>query len=460
MSPTRCEHRLIILRRSAGGSLSVLLLRDASGFTLPCIESGERRAADTADLNRAVRETLGLEVSVLRTLRDEPAHGAAPRRQLSTLEAHGAGLDGPAGGRWIAAGELSSIVPEDSHTWRALDIWRQNAPTPAPPATDRDWTVPGWRDDALVWVARELARRGLPPVRAIEQLRLWEFSHVLRLHTDGGPLYFKARPPWGAVEPRLTLRLARRHPRHIPDLVAVEVERGWMLMRATPGPELMDVPDPVQWEAAAAAIARIQIDWLDDTAALAALGCPTMTLAALGRAVAPLLGDDATVQPGGPDSLSDAEAAALRARRGELEALCRALDDEAIPASLEHGDLWAANVIAGGDGPVLIDWESASVAHPFFSPALLLESLDHTSALASVPDSKRRLRDAYLGAWHEHGPRALRSAARLERAFELAQRAAMLFYADQFRRESLPLIETSWEIKTFAPYFLRRLLAG
>jgi hypothetical protein len=46
----------------------------------------------------------------------------------------------------------------------------------------------------------------------------------------------------------------------------------------------------------------------------------------------------------------------------------------------------------------------------------------------------------------------------LEPAFDLAQRVAMLHYAVQFRRFALPRIETSWEVKAFAPLFLKRLI--
>ena len=58
------------------------MLKDGDGWALSRIESEERRSADVGELNRAVRESLGLEVSVLRCLSDEPGEGARPRRQL------------------------------------------------------------------------------------------------------------------------------------------------------------------------------------------------------------------------------------------------------------------------------------------------------------------------------------------------------------------------------------------
>src|SRR5262245_16498895 len=109
-------------------------------------------------------------------------------------------------------------------------------------------------------------------------------------------------------------------------------------------------------------------------------------------------------------------------------------------------------------GPVLIDWEDAAVAHPFFSPALLRLSLHYTEALAAVPDARARIRDAYLRPWAERGPLASWPAERLGRTFELAQRVALLHYAAMFRR-GMWRVETSWEVRAFPPLFLRHLLA-
>jgi hypothetical protein len=221
----------------------------------------------------------------------------------------------------------------------------------------------------------------------------------------------------------------------------------------------MSIGDVVVWERAASAIARVQLDWLDAADELLALGCPRWTLRALEAEIAPLLADDAALQPERADRLTAAEVAGLRGRRAELVALCRALDQAAIPSTLEHGDCWGDHAITSPTGPVLIDWEDAAVAHPFFTPSLLLLSLDYTDALTGVPDARARIREAYLRPWKERGPMAGWPERRVRDVFELAQRVAMLHYAVQFRL-GLPRIETSWEVRAFTPLFLRRLAAS
>ena len=221
----------------------------------------------------------------------------------------------------------------------------------------------------------------------------------------------------------------------------------------------MEVGDFAPWVAAAATIAGMQIDWIGSVDELAALGCRRHSLGELEAQIGALIDDASLLQPPLADGLTDAEVAALHRRRPEIEALCRELSDHGVPSSLEHGDLWAANIIAAEGANVLIDWEDVAVAHPFFTPALLLLSLRYTDALSHVPDARRRLRDAYLYPWTERGPLVHWAPRRLAQVFDLAERVAMLHYAEQFRRSAV-LIETSWEVRAFAPLFLRRFLEG
>lgn len=241
MAPPLSHHHLVIVRREPGGGLSTLLLDGPEGWALPRLESEERRSADVSDLTRAARYTLGLEVSVLQCLSDEPAEGEQARRQLYLLEAHATGHETP--GRWIPRQGLEVTVPPGSAARWALDAWLR--------ATPSDWARPGWRDEILAWVDGQLSRRGCATVRAVEQIRVWEWSQVLRLDTGEAQFHFKARPPSGALEGPLTRRLAERHPASMPEVIAIERHRRWLLMRQAPGRELTELGDLARWEDAA-----------------------------------------------------------------------------------------------------------------------------------------------------------------------------------------------------------------
>ena len=455
MSTSRSEHHLVIGRKDAG-TPAVLLLRGALGWALPCVELDEQRAADASLINRAARDLLGGEVSVLRCLRDDPT--GSVRQQVHDLDVHTAQWGPPAHGVWLTRFELDTASLARPEQGAILDRWFTERHAHAWSPDGRDWVLPGWRDEAIAWAEQELARRGLPRVDAVEQVRVWEFSHVLRLHTAAGQIYLKARPLSGANEPHLTRYLAQQFPAWTPVVLAIDAERRWLLMRASVGPALMDTRDLARWEQAAETCARIQIGCIGRSAELMALGCPVRPLDWLEAEIPPLLDDTAALQPVDAEALTDAEVAEVRGLRSELQAMCREVAALGVPLSLEHGDLWGVNVIAEERDCVLIDWEDACVAHPFLSAFLLLASPEHSDALAGLPDAHARIRTAYLGPWRQWATAERWPAGRLERAFDLTQRLAGAHYAVQFRRFALPVIETSWEVRAFAPLFLRALL--
>lgn len=454
---TRSAHDLIIIRAGSGSDApEVLLAHGPDGWRLPRIESEERRSADVAPLNRAAREHLGLEISVLRCLYDAPADSSGIRWQVSEAEWHGGA---PAHGAWAGTASLEATALALPAQRDLLRAWLAERPARAPSPERGDWAFPGWRDRVVAWALGELRRhRSGARILEIEQLRVWEFSCLLRLVTDDGDFFVKAVARSTATEVALTARLAETHPRVTPPVVAAAPERGWLLMRAVPGMSLMRAPDLTCWTRAAEACARIQIDWLDRAAELESLGCPVRSLEWLETEIAPLFEDRSVMVVGPPDGLDDAELEQLRRRLPLLAAACRELAGYGLPAALEHGDLWAENAIASPDASVLIDWEDAAIAHPFFSPSLLLLSLDYTDALTHVTEARARVREAYLAPWRAAGPARSWPAGHLEMAFDLAQRVAMLYYSVQFRRFALPRIATSWEVRTYTPFFARRLL--
>ena len=52
---------------------------------------------------------------------------------------------------------------------------------------------------------------------------------------------------------------------------------------------------------------------------------------------------------------------------GRVAELAAELGASGVPASIDHCDLHAGNVLAPGDGYVFFDWHEGAVTHPFFS---------------------------------------------------------------------------------------------
>src|SRR5438552_511329 len=86
---------------------------------------------------------------------------------------------------------------------------------------------------------------------------VWRLSAVLRGERPDGPVYFKAVFPLFHHEPAVTEALAAEHPSALPELVAVDHERGWMLMRELARTHDWSAPD-VGWTRALHVFGEIQ----------------------------------------------------------------------------------------------------------------------------------------------------------------------------------------------------------
>ncbi len=153
-----------------------------------------------------------------------------------------------------------------------------------------------------------------------------------RPHAEG-VLYFKAAFPLYHHEPQVTAALARAHPGLVPDVVAIEPERGWLVMRELAGPVLGEL-DRARWPEAGPLLAEIHRTWSsrrDEVLALGALdrGLETLTV---------------------PD---------------ELEHALESLLELGWSETLVHGDFHPWNVVAG-ETLALYDWSDACLSHPLF----------------------------------------------------------------------------------------------
>ena len=430
----------------------ILLVQGPAGWSLPRFESAEHYLGEVGYINRAIREQFGIEVTVLRCVRNECDAETATVRRIHEAENHTPHWTIPQHGKWVRQKELDALTLAQPNHRAVLESWFHEQETRREPRDGRDWTLSGWWEQAAAWIAQQLRQHGYGEILAIEQIKAWEFSCVLYVRTHAGTFYFKAAPRSLARELTVTQRLAALHPRQIPAVVAVETAHRWLLTRAARGSPLMEVSDLSRWECAADAYARLQIDWIERTGELLALGCPDRTLTKLAQEIDPLLADTAALLPGQPQGLSAAEITQLRARAPEFKAMCHELAQYAIPPSLEHGDLWGVNVIAGEDGITFIDWDEPCLAHPFFSLLELTLSVDFQAGLSQVADARARVRDAYLDPWTRYEPRD-----RLVRACELSQQLAALHLAANYRRW-LPMIETVWDLRELIPFFLKLLV--
>lgn len=344
----------------------------------------------------------------------------------------------PSHGRWVDAGGLSRLrLREGERDLLAVYLGGLEQV----PAARSPWARPGWRDEVRTWIEAEAARRGLA-VRAIEQVKHWSISSVLRIATDGPDLYFKvpARLPLFVDEATVTARLAERFPAHVPAPLAIEPERGWLLLPAFEELFGWGAPLSLRLEMLRR-FGRLQQQTAVLVGELLADGCLDRRLDVLETQIEPLLAD-----AGATRRLTAAERMRLRRLTPRLKELCRRLADIGPPPTLVHGDLHMLNVARVDGELVYFDWTDACIAHPFIDLLSLQWEQDEGNRAA--------LLGAYLEAWEGAEP-----PERLQEAVSLASVVIPLHHAVSYQRIVAALEPDAKHELDATHGFLREVLA-
>ncbi|NTV62547.1 MAG: phosphotransferase [Oscillochloris sp.] len=448
--PLSYEYHVILGRADCG---KVLLLPGEDGWRLPgFVESERRHWQDVDHVACGLSKSYGAQVNMLRCAAIDYERDSELIARVYVAELQSQGWQAPSGAIWAGQSEVAGLQLALPRQRAAIDEWFgwYTNEGPAPPQRAA-WYIPGWHAKTSAWISEQLQVLGIEQIGPVTQLRSWQRSAIWRVPTEWGEMHFKAVPPMFGHEAGLTAALATIAPRHVVGPVAADSRRGWMLLPAVRGASLDEQPEIELWEAALRSFARLQIASTSQTGRLRSAGAPDRPLTKLASQIAPLLGDVEATLPGRPAGLSAEQRADLASLVPRLREMCAELSSYGLPASIEHGDLWANQIIAGAGGFHILDWSDSAIGHPFFSLLLLLlEVEDH---FPKEPGVRNRLRDAYLEPWASLLPRR-----RLERAFELSQPLAALHHAITYQQIVLPQIEVAWEIDLMLPFYLKMVL--
>jgi len=242
----------------------------------------------------------------------------------------------------------------------------------------RLWADEEWRAGALAWARDELERLGRPIAGAPDQFHVRPWSTIFRIPTADGVVYFKAVPRQLSHEVRLTAWLARQFPDRVLPVLAADDRRGFMLF-PDGGVRLRDAGAGLgAWCQVVAGYAELQLLVAPRLSELLALGVPDRRLRLLPKALAAMM-------PGQREELL-----------ARYAALCDELAAIGLPDTLQMDDFHDGNVFLDRERLRVFDWGDASVAHPFFSLRMILETA--AKRLAVSPDGLeiRRVRDTYL----------------------------------------------------------------
>jgi hypothetical protein len=287
------------------------------------------------------------------------------------------------------------------------------------------WTDPAWLLEVQDWIDRELARLGVVATGAVEQSYVAPWSTAMRVPVHDGGLWFKANMPVHACEAAVVDILGQRRPACVAELLALDRDRGWMLM-ADAGVLLVDVltreRDLRRWLDVLPQYAQLQLAAVADIDELLSVGVPDRRLDKLPTQYEHLLGET----PG----LTPEELAQLDRLRPRVREMCEELAAYGISETIQHNDLHDRQVFVRDGDYRFLDWAEACISHPFFTMAITLEGviawgLDDIRGSVDVSP----FRDAYLEPFGSHG-----TSSRLNAALAIAVRLGWICRAAEVQR--------------------------
>lgn len=267
------------------------------------------------------------------------------------------------------------------------------------------WHDPAWQKQAHAWICAEAKRSSIKLTGEIEQPHVRAWSTVMRVPSSEGTLFFKASAPETIYEIALTGKLAGWFPDCMPDLVASDSARGWMLM-SDGGDQLRasirPTKDLTPWEPVITKYAEAQIGLAQHVDEILALGIPDHRLVALPALYSQLLTDDESMMVDREKGLTSADFQRLQTLKPRFEQICADLAAFGIPESVDHGDFHDGNILVKDRRITFFDWGDASVTHPFVSLRTFFVSMEIALDLddwAPPTSVMLVLRDSYLARW-------------------------------------------------------------
>jgi hypothetical protein len=255
-----------------------------------------------------------------------------------------------------------------------------------------------WLIEVQDWVTSVVLATDGGRVLAIESVKENPWGAVLRVHTPSGVLYFKAPGPFCRHELRLIHDLGERWPTLVPDVVAVDNDRSWLLLEDHGVPmHDLDAREQVGvLEGLLPAYAEMQAATTHHLADWLAIGTPDRRIRGLPDQLESLLRG---ASPIGPLPMDDADRGTYLDGLPTLSDVCAELADTPVPDALDHADLHGTNVFVDGPEARMADWGDACITHPFSSLFV-----PYAYVVASLPTRARRaatlrLRDIYLASW-------------------------------------------------------------
>lgn len=398
--------RVILLR--ASGS-EVLVERSDSGMVLPTLRMArQQRVAES--VNQKLRNDLGINAHCLFTIRS-PNRGDGSSF-YEVMESRNVDQSIPPHCAWLSVMQLSGAALSEEECSAVLGALNE-VQGYVSGLTKGPFGKPGWIEELLGWVQRQIEPLGYVLSRDVRQFNASPTFALLRFETNGPAVWFKAVGEPNQRELPIVVALSRLLPVFVPRLIATHPSfHGWLTAECQ-GLTLQEMADVASWEKAAETLAGLQIDSRKMTGELLEAGCRDTRVHVLLDRVDPFM----EVMHGLMNQQKKEFPPALS--RGELLALADDIRKAAaawvrlsIPDTLGHMDLSPGNIVVSDGHCVFLDWAEAYIGPPFFAFDFMREHFRQTQFVDD--NGTARIAEQYGSKWSSlHSTEAVNEGLRL-----------------------------------------------
>jgi fructosamine-3-kinase len=240
--------------------------------------------------------------------------------------------------------------------------------------------------EASQWMLQQMENHGYVEPQSPRTHHLWGLSVVLSAAALNGTAYLKCSGDHFRSEPVVTRALAERSPELLPEVIAIDEDRGWLLMRDLGAGPLGPQPEST-WGRGLDALARLQKQWQGRTDDLLASGAQDRPLEVLAAWVDNTETDTDLLAP-----MTREERETWLASVPTMVDSCHRLAAIGPEPTLVHGDFHPWNVVCSETETRIFDWTDASVGHPFLDVATYVMRSTST-------DVRPAMLHNYLGEW-------------------------------------------------------------
>ncbi|MCP4640529.1 MAG: hypothetical protein GY851_08855 [bacterium] len=392
----------------------VLLLPGGDGCTLPVYDEPVPQNvgfSDPTPFNDWFGERFGVRVMRRYALDHEGTDAA-----VFVVESLSPDAPEPEGASWMRASDLDSTTfAREEHRVFLRDWFASSGESATMP-----WAKPGGHEDAFAWMDRVLEEHGIQRQGPAAQVKNAYVSCVFRCPTTGGDVYLKTLPSLFVREIQIMEKLAEWGIAELPDLIAADADRGYMLTRDMGGCDLADCFSLELLIEAARRTAEIQVASCDMIDPEKPWPFYDWRIPALADGIESVVDEMPRLLGDSPYRLTDDELCRLRERIPHWRSLCAEIQELGLPDAVDHADVRPGNIRIVDGRLILYDWSFSAVTHPFFSPVGLMHIVRRQ--VDQNTGAKDRVRDAYLEPWTPFAPRDA-----LLRAFDLADELKVLY---------------------------------